>query len=198
VPHAPDVRAQEAEFARLLDGARQGDVPALGALLQHYRPYLLLIANHELGDNVRAKAGPSDLVQDTLLRAQQRFGQFRGGKEEELLGWLRVILRRRLADFVRSLPEHELKGVAELDSGMADDGDTPSGPMGRQDEIDRVRKALEQMSEDYQQVVKLREYEELTYEEIGQRMQRSPEAVRKLWTRAIDQLGQILKAKDGD
>jgi RNA polymerase sigma-70 factor (ECF subfamily) len=195
VSHVPDGRGQQPDFARLLDEARKGDGKALGALLQHYRPYLLLIANQELGTVGQAKAGPSDLVQDTLRRALTHFGQFRGQHENELRGWLRVILRNKVAEFVGHLPAQPQQ---EIDSGVADGTDTPSDALQRQEEIDTVRQALEQLPEHYQQVVRLREYEGLSYEEIGQRMQRTPEAVRKLWTRAIDQLGQILKPKHGD
>lgn len=193
--HAPDVPVCAADFAKLLQRARQGDAAALGALLQHHRPYLLFVANQELGDNVRGRAGPSDLVQDTLLRGQQRFEQFRGTEEEEFRAWLRVILRHQVTDFVRGLPKQRHE---EVDSGIPDDGDTPSGGAARQDEIEMVREALAQLPDHYQQVVRLREYEGLTYEEIGQRIQCSSEAARKVWTRAIDQLGQILKSTHGE
>ncbi len=49
--------------------ARGGSFTALGQLLDHYRDYLLRIANTELESDLAPKVNPSDLVQDTFLQA---------------------------------------------------------------------------------------------------------------------------------
>jgi DNA-directed RNA polymerase specialized sigma24 family protein len=108
---------QEAEVAALLQRARQGDVEALGALLQHCRPYLLFVANQQLADQGHVR--PSDIVQDTLLRAMERFVQFRGENPEALRRWLCTILRNLVFDLPPSPPSRE------VDSGLADKADTP-------------------------------------------------------------------------
>jgi RNA polymerase sigma-70 factor (ECF subfamily) len=197
VPHASNDGGQGIAFATKLAGARQGDGHLLGLLLQFYRPYLLHVANQEVAQDLQAKAAPSDLVQETLLRAQQCFGQFRGENEAELLGWLCAILHREVGQFVRRLPEGEKRPQQELDSGVAAKDETPSQRAQRQEEIDTVRAALAQLPEPYQQVIRLREFDKLSYKEIAERMGRSPEAVRKLWTRAVDQLSRLLKPEHG-
>ena len=78
--------------SRFLAEARAGHDSAVGRLLEAARLYLLLVANRELPPDLRPKVGPSDLVQETLLRAHRHFGQFRGATEDELLAWLRQIL----------------------------------------------------------------------------------------------------------
>ena len=57
--------------------ARQGSLDALGRLLESCRNYLLLLANQQLREDLQAKAGGSDLVQDTFLEAQRDFRAFR-------------------------------------------------------------------------------------------------------------------------
>jgi len=42
---------------------------------------------------LREKAAPSDMVQETLLKAHRSFDPFRGRTEPELATWLRQILR---------------------------------------------------------------------------------------------------------
>jgi RNA polymerase sigma-70 factor (ECF subfamily) len=125
--------------------------------------------------------------------AQQCFGQFRGEKEAELRGWLRAIMRNQVAQLVRGRAGADNDRQQEIDSGLAADVRTPSSEVGRQEEIDSVRAALGKLPEHYQRVIQLHEYEKLSWEEIGQRMGRSPEAVRKLWSRAVDELGKLLK-----
>src|SRR5262249_40293411 len=84
-----------------LDEARAGSTHALGQVLEACRLYMLGIAERELDPLLRAKAGASDLVQQTFLEAQRDFGQFHGGTEDELLAWLRRLLLNNLANFAR-------------------------------------------------------------------------------------------------
>src|SRR5262245_42907402 len=89
------------DLRRLIDQARRDEPGALDRLLQLYRNYLRLLARTGLDASLQGKADPSDLVQDALLKAALRFGQFRGTSDAELAGWLRQILARCLADLVR-------------------------------------------------------------------------------------------------
>src|SRR6516225_1692289 len=89
------------DLCRLIERARGAEPGALDRLLDSYRNYLRLLARTGLDASLRGKADPSDLVQDALLRASLRFGQFRGASDAELAGWLRQILSRCLADLVR-------------------------------------------------------------------------------------------------
>src|SRR5262249_2148327 len=89
------------EGARWLAAARAGSNEALGCLLKQCEAFLLAIAHRELDDDLRAKGGASDLVQETFLEAQRDFSQFRGSSEEEFLAWLRQLLRNNVANFSR-------------------------------------------------------------------------------------------------
>ena len=70
-------------------------------LIEGCRDYLLLVANRRMSDDLRAKAGASDIVQDILMKVCRSFPQFRGQTEAELHLWLRLILRRHLANVGR-------------------------------------------------------------------------------------------------
>src|SRR5438477_7784765 len=89
------------ELRQLIERARHEEPGALDRLLDSYRNYLRLLARTGLDVSLRSKADPSDVVQDTLLKASRRFGQFQGTSDAELAGWLRQILARCLADLVR-------------------------------------------------------------------------------------------------
>jgi RNA polymerase sigma-70 factor, ECF subfamily len=186
--------------------ARGGSEEALGCLLELCRPYLLLVANEQLRDNLQAKVGASDLVQETCLRAHAHFERFHGSTEGELLAWLRRILTNHLANVARHFKacgrDREVPlndGDSSLPPGdrVADDGPSPSSfAMAREADED-LRRALEKLPDDYRRAVRLRQWENLPFDEIGRRMGRSAEAARQLWRRAVERLGEFLEPPHG-
>src|SRR3954470_11947452 len=85
---------------RLLAEARLGRGESLGALLELYRNYLLLLARTQIDRALPGRAAPAALVQEAFLLAYQNFAQFRGQSAKEFLGWLRRILLNCLARLV--------------------------------------------------------------------------------------------------
>jgi RNA polymerase sigma-70 factor (ECF subfamily) len=166
----------------------------------------VLIAQQELGPELRAKGGASDLVQETFLDAQRLLGQFQGTTEGEWTAWLRQLLLNNLADFVRryratgkrriSREVAPSPGDSSTSGGVEPAADTPSPSataMGAE-QAAALERALDRLPEDYREVLTLRYQGELSFEEIGLRLGRSGNAARKLWLRALRKLEQELEA----
>jgi RNA polymerase sigma-70 factor (ECF subfamily) len=194
-----------ADLCRLIERARQEEPGALDRLLDSYRNYLRLLARTGIDASLQGKADPSDLVQDALLKASQRFGQFRGATDAELAGWLRQILARCLADFVRryrsggrrasreqSLDQLVDRSSQALEQVLAASGTSPSASAARRDLGVVLSDALAQLGEDQREVIVLFHLEGLDWEEVARRMGRTPGAVRKLWARALKQLRPLI------
>src|SRR6516164_9988866 len=92
--------------------AQAGSHEALGQALEACRGYLLLVADRELGSDLKAKGGASDLVQETFIEAQKDFARFQGKSDAELLAWLRCLLQHRLANFARRFRKTQKRGLA--------------------------------------------------------------------------------------
>jgi RNA polymerase sigma-70 factor, ECF subfamily len=186
--------------ARWLCEARAGSKEALGQILADCRAYLLLIAGQELDPILRAKAGASDVVQDTMLEASRDFEHFHGTTEEELRAWLRRLLLHNLADLRRHYGDDGKRDVGRefplaaagpaADPWLAvENGDSsPSARAIRQEQVEAMYRAIDRLPDDYQQVISYRYQKQLPFDEIGRRMERSVNAVEKLWARAIARL----------
>jgi RNA polymerase sigma-70 factor (ECF subfamily) len=190
--------------ARWLPEARAGSREALGRVLEAARQYLLSIARQELSPDLRAKNSPSDVVQETFVEAQRAFGHFQGDTEAELLAWLRQLLLHRVGKLRRRYRDTQKRRLArEVALGGDDSTDGPAGalaattpsPSGQameHEEDQALREALGRLPEDYRRVITLRYQEQLPFEQIGELLQRSPEAARKLWARAVERLHEEL------
>jgi RNA polymerase sigma-70 factor (ECF subfamily) len=197
---------QGTRAGQLLAAARAGSPEALGEVLQSCREYLLHIADRELDPNLRAKGGASDLVQQTFLEAQRDFLGFQGNSEEDLLRWLRRLLLHNVADFTRHYQgtnkrqaNREVSLQEETPSGtqgfqVAAETPSPSRQVLAQEQAQALEQALARLPEDYRRVLALRHQDQLPFEEIGAQLQRTPEAARKLWARAVERLRQELDA----
>lgn len=186
---------------KLLQQARDGDPHALSTLLDSCRDYLLAIANSELETWLQGKIGASDFVQETFVAACNKFDDFRGTTEAELLGWLRVILLRQISTTGRSYRFTEKRSVDREvpDKALAKTSSNSRNPLSelmRDENVDRLKKAIAQLSPDYRAAIELRSIEQLSFVEIGQRLGRSEEASRKLWGRAMIVLSELLESKD--
>jgi RNA polymerase sigma-70 factor (ECF subfamily) len=196
------------DIAPRLNAARQGNKEALGQMLQTYRQYLLLVANQELDLELRGKVGASDLVQDTFLEAQRDFGQFHGTSEAELLAWLRCLLYHNVANTTRryrnvgkrnlqrEVPLAEVPAV-DLLRALSDRTDTPRSHAIAREQDQALSRALAQLPEPGRQVIRWRNYDCCSFEEIGRHLGRSAEAARKVWVRALEQLQQLLESSNG-
>jgi RNA polymerase sigma-70 factor (ECF subfamily) len=201
------------DVSQLLLEARQGNGLALGALLEEYRDYLQRRAGALIGSNLRGVVNPSDVVQQTSLEACQDFRRFEGSTEAQWRAWLRRILAHNLANLVeqhvrahkrdrRRQVSLERKLAAPDDSaachdpGVASVQSSPGSQAQRREVAAVLAQKLAQLPEHYRQVLVLRNYEGLSFDEVARHMGRTSGAVRVLWLRALDRLRPLLKEED--
>lgn len=166
------------------------------------RPWLMMIAQRELPGDLRGRIDPSDLVQQTLLDAWNGQSAFQGTSHGQRLTWLRVILRRVVLQQRRRLLQTQKRGqgaeralVDAIDQSSLRIEQLAVGEQPLPDEVVenaeqslQVTSALERLSPDYRRVIELRHFEQQSYESVAAAMDRTPEAARMLWVRALVQL----------
>ncbi len=192
----------------LLVEARAGDQAALGRLFEFYRNYLRLLARSLIHRPLQVRMDASDVVQETFLKAHREFRQFVGSGERELVAWLRQILIRTLSNQVKhhlaegrdqrrqeSLDVLLDRSSVAIQEQLADSVASPSAHAAGREQAVLLADALSRLPPDYREVFILRNLEQVPVDEIAARMDRSPNAVRKLWKRAMVALKQALEAQ---
>lgn len=196
-----------ADIRDLITAARRGAPEAIGQIFEAARGHLLHMAARELPEELRAKIGPSDLVQETAVDMHRDFVQFTGTTAEECFAWLREILKHNVVDAVRHYRESLKRDVTRevsLSSAPAREGTAlierahpPDGSAIRREEAAALNDVLMRLPEDYRRVLQLRYWGGMSFVDIAPLFERSPDAVRKLWYRAVERLQCELAAANG-
>ena len=142
------------------DGAGQADATGIEHLDGLYSYAMVLSRNH---------AEAEDLVQETYVRAIQAMGRLRAGSN--MKSWLFTILRNIWFNQLRKRRNApQMVGIEDGD-GVADSIIEPSKDSYdlyvSKMEAEQVRAAIQELSVEYREIILLREYEELTYQEIA-------------------------------
>jgi RNA polymerase sigma-70 factor (ECF subfamily) len=142
----------------------------------------------------RNQSQAEDLVQETYLRAIAKMRQLR--QDSNVKSWLFTILRNI---WLNQLRKRKIRGaVEEWDeekAGMQASGSAdPYRAHVSSVEQEQVRKAIQQLPVHFREVIVLREYEELSYQEIAAMLKVPVGTVTSRLARARSQLREVLGA----
>jgi RNA polymerase sigma-70 factor, ECF subfamily len=168
--------------------------------LEQYRDYLRILARIHLDLHLRGELDPSDIVQQTLLKAHENLGGFRGRTDAELQAWLRAILSQQLALLARKhgrrkVRTHSLEAALDqsssrLESLLAADQSSPSQRMARAEQLVDLAMALAALPEAQRTAMELRYLRGLSVPDVAKQMSRSTVSVTGLLYRGTNGLRQ--------
>jgi RNA polymerase sigma-70 factor, ECF subfamily len=193
------------EFLLVL--AKAGDGAALGRLLERYRNYVGLLVRLQVGRRLRTKVDIEDLLQEIWLEIHRKIGLFRGGSEREFLSWARRLIGSILANQVRHYIGTKSRDL-RLERALADELDqssralnesliathsSPSQQAVRREQAVLLADALQDLPEDYREVIILRQLEGLSFPDVARRMGRTEDSVKNVWLRSLARLRRTLE-----
>jgi len=177
----------------------------IGRQLEPFRAYLRVLAQVHLDARLRGKLDPSDVVQQTMLRACAGFAELRGRDPGLVAAWLRKTLARTLADTMRDLKrakrdigrERSLEeaiddSAAALEAWLAADHSSPSQRAERNEQLLRLADALCDLPDDTREAGVLKHCQGWKLAEIADHLGRTPAAVATLLHRGLKQLRELL------
>lgn len=174
-------------FQQVLAAAQAGGEWAWDALYRDLAPTVLGYLR------ARGAADPEDVTGEVFLQVVRDSHRF-SGTEKEFRAWVLTIAHHRLLDDARYRGRRPVEAVPDDVIHAA----APAGDVEQEAflgmEVGRLRRGLEQLSPDQQDVLLLRLFGELTIEEVAEVVGKRPGAVKALQRRGLATLRKILSS----
>ena len=165
---------QETSDQELIAAILEGSEPAFGALIDRYKDRVFRLLGRYCRDAVECE----DLAQEVFLKVFRKLDTFQ--HESAFFTWLYRITVNAATDYLSRASRRRLRLVEEdavldegarLHGGMDVEGQSPAAPLLR-DELARVtRQIVDKLPEKYRTILVLREFEDLSYNEIAEVLQ---------------------------
>ena len=186
------------EELRTVESVLGGDVNAFETLVLSYEKNVYNLALRM----VKNPEDASDMAQEAFIRAYNSPASFRG--ESKFYVWLYRIVSNVCLDFLRSRSRHPTVSLSvENDEGeeteldIPDESQSPEALLERRLTRDSVRRGLDALSEEYRQILLLREIQGLSYDEIAETLSMELGTVKSRIFRARKKLCDFL-LRDGN
>ena len=197
----------------LLARARDGDAGAINGLLERHRASIRRMIDRRMDRLVQRRVDASDIVQDVLIEANRRLGDYLANPTMPFQLWLRHMARDRLIDahrrhrvaanrsLDREVPLVTAAGQdhsqADLMVQVADRDLTPAAAATWRELQHRFAAAVEQLEEDDRRIVLLRHFEHLSTAEAAETLGLSKPAAGMRYLRAMRRLRLLLDGQAG-
>ena len=177
----------------MLLSARDGSPEAIDRLFRLVGPRLLSWIRLRMGRDLRSRMESTDLLNATMLRAFAAFDSLQAQNEDSLMAWFVRIARSELHDRREhhGAQRRDLRKEAALSGDVdriAADVQSQTGRLMQDQRMLALEEAIESLPEQQREVVILRQLEELSWAEIGARLNKKPDACRMLLARAMARL----------
>jgi RNA polymerase sigma-70 factor (ECF subfamily) len=151
----------------LLGACAQGDDTAFTHLLQRHRDRIVQLVRWHLGPR---DPWAEDLAQDVFLQVHRKAGSFEG--RSSFKTWLYAVALNLCRDHARrqrrtvrlAAQDEEVDAIATIpDASLG-----PFEQLDRAEQIARLRAAVDRLSLTYRTILQLRDWEDMSYDEIAQ------------------------------
>ena len=176
--------------AQLIDATLTGDREAFGALVVRYQDRLFTAMKLIIGCREEAE----DVVQDAFVQAFVHLARFE--KKSQFYTWLyRIAHNIRCSRARRKRPKPMGQQATDLAAQQADEGPTAAQRAIEAERRERLQEALHELSDEYREILVLRELEQHDYETIASILDIRMGTVRSRLHRARSQLQTVLQSR---
>jgi RNA polymerase sigma-70 factor (ECF subfamily) len=179
------------------------DLAELGAVFEEFRPRLVAIVRRRLDPALGARLSADDVLHEAFLDAARRWPAYRAaGTPVSPFVWLYGLVRDRLVeeyrkatrarrDARRDLPWPE-ETSRQLALSLARSSGTPGRAVAGAELARLVRDAVERLPEADREIVRMHDFDGLTFAQIGELLGRKENSVNVRYIRAVRRLREAL------
>jgi RNA polymerase sigma-70 factor (ECF subfamily) len=184
----------ETASSTLLLAAKNGSQEALEQLIAQVGTRLLAIIRLRMGSSLRSSLESRDILQVVLMKAFARIEQVQAETGGSFMAWLARIAENEIRDQAAHYRRHRRDAARQVpldqvgSAVLVEQVRSQASQIVLNQQMERLEQALEQLSPAHREVIVLRKLEELSYAEIGEQMERNPDACRMLLARAMTAL----------
>jgi RNA polymerase sigma-70 factor (ECF subfamily) len=197
--------------SELADRVKSHDVDALAEYLSQVRRPLMVFVERRLGQALRGKLEPDDIVQEVSGEAIRSLRSVEFG-DRNPFSWLCQIAERKIIDAHRrffAAKKRDAGREVAMGAARGDGEDSPrlidmivasmttaSQAFSRNAKAARLEEALRQLPEEQREAIRMRHVENLSSREIAERLGKSDVAIRVMLSRTVRKLQEILGIED--
>jgi RNA polymerase sigma-70 factor (ECF subfamily) len=175
--------------AHLIAAAKDGDVDAFGALYERYLDQIFRYVRAR----VSSVRDAEDITERVFLSAFESLDRYKQ-RGRPYSAFLYQVARNAIIDSYRDPVKSE---EVELPERIEDtDSTKPIDVLVKAERVEAVKKAMEELSDDYQEVIRLRILLSLPTSQAAKWLERSEGAVRVLLYRALKSLREKMEGMD--
>ncbi|MBL8860101.1 MAG: sigma-70 family RNA polymerase sigma factor [Planctomycetes bacterium] len=192
----------EEDKGKLAEAAAAGDAQAVARLLELHMPELRAFVRLRAGHEVRKHESSSDIVQSVCREVLQNIERFKHPSPAAFKQWLYTTAMRKIsnrADYWRAekreaARERSIPSEADQQSLLRcyHSFSSPSRGLIVREEIERIERAFELLSEEQREIVTLAHIVGMSRAEIAEKIGKSEGSVRVTLHRALARLSELL------
>lgn len=189
----------EQSVGEMVSRALNGDQNAIDTLYRVYQRRLVGVAHRKLGNTLHGLMESVDLVQSVWSDILEDLDQFEDQGPDSFFRWLHACLIRKIQSkrrFHGAQKRAAKRTSAWPDAGLAgpkgSTDPTPSQNVSDQESVASLQQALDRFPEVQRQVLTLRMRNSLSFREIAEQVGRSEDATKKIYSRSLSKLIEML------
>ena len=186
-------------LAELMRRAASGEDAAFESLVRHFEGMVYSFALQSL----RRREDAEDATQEVFLKLWRTLGTWRD--EASVKTYIMRIARNTVIDMIRRRNAHPTDSLtvedddgeeSQLDIADTDTTSNPAADYARREQIEAVRRAIDELPPDHRELIILRDINGLSYDEIAEATGLYPGTVKSRLSRARNNLKEILKTRN--
>lgn len=184
---------------QLIQQAQSGQSEAFGLLVKRYQTAVYNVALRMFGQGVEAE----DATQEAFIRAYKALARF--DTSRPFAPWIKRITVNVCLNIIDSKQNQTQTVATDIKRGDEEQGDmddwqhrmpTPEQNLEEQERSQRLREAIQSLPPNYRAVVEYRHFQDLSYDQIAEAMNRPVSSVKSDLFRARKLLATKLKEEE--